>query len=127
MKVLRPSINISLLVMMLFAFTSMHAQNKAGDPVVKVKSRSERAVNLIWPAFSGDVSQYILERSIDARKFQEVSVVVALYAGDEPVFEFSDKFRNAYEGPLYYRLRVEGLDGSIVYTPVTILKAMQNR
>ena len=127
MKVLRPSINISLLLMMLFAVTSLHAQNKTGDPVVKVKNRSEKNVDLIWPAFTGDISQYVLERSTDARRFQEVSVVVAMFGSDEPVYEFSDRFRSAYAGPLYYRLRLEGLDGSVVYTPVTILKALQNK
>jgi len=127
MNVLRPTINFSLLVMMLFAFSALHAQNKMTDAVVKVKNRSEKNVNLIWPAFSGDVSQYVLERSIDARKFQEVSVIVAMFGSDEPVYEFNDRFRAAYAGPLYYRLRVEGLDGSVVYTPVTTLKALQNR
>jgi hypothetical protein len=125
MKVLRPSINFSLLVMLLFAFTATHAQNKISDPVVKVKSRSEKNVNLIWPAFTGDVSQYVLERSTDSRRFQEVSVIVAMFGGDDPVYEFNDRFRSAYAGPLYYRLRVEGLDGSTVYTPVTIIKPMQ--
>jgi hypothetical protein len=128
MKVLRPSINISLLVMTLVAVTSTQAQNKISDPVVKVKNRSEKNVNLIWPAFSGDVSQYVLERSTDARRFQEVSVVVAMFGSDEePLYEFTDRFRSSYSGPLYYRLRVEGLDGSVIYTPVTILKAMQNK
>jgi hypothetical protein len=113
--------------MMLFAVTSLYAQNKTGDPVVKVKNRSEKNVNLIWPAFTGDISQYVLERSTDARRFQEVSVVVAMFGSDEPVYEFNDRFRSAYSGPLYYRLRLEGLDGSVVYTPVTILKALQNK
>lgn len=127
MKVSRPSISISLLLMMLFAVTSLHAQSKAGDPVVKVKNRNEKNVNLIWPAFTGDISQYVLERSIDAQRFQEVSVVVAMFGSDEPVYEYNDRFRSAYAGPLYYRLRLEGLDGSVVYTPVTILKALQNK
>ena len=127
MKVSRPSISIALLLMMLFAVTSLHAQSKAGDPVVKVKDRSEKNVNLIWPAFTGDISQYVLERSTDARRFQEVSVVVAMFGSDEPVYEYNDRFRSAYAGPLYYRLRLEGLDGSVVYTPVTILKALQNK
>src|SRR5689334_4767297 len=120
MKFFRP-LNFSLLVIMLVAFTSAYAQKKTNDPVVKVKNRSEKNVNLIWPAFTGDVSQYVLERSIDARRFQEVSVVVAMLGDDEPVYEFTDRFRAAYAGPLYYRLRVEGLDGSVVYTPVTTL------
>ena len=127
MKVLRPSINISLLLVILLACTSLQAQIKASDPVVKIKNRSDKNVNLIWPAFTGDVSQYVLERSTDARRFQEVSVVVAAFGDDEPVYEFTDRFRAAYAGPLYYRLRVEGLDGSVVYTPVTTLKAMQNK
>ena len=127
MNVLRPLLNFSLVIMMLLAFSALYAQNKMTDPVVKVKNRSEKNVNLIWPAFSGDVSQYVLERSIDARKFQEVSVIVAMFGSDEPVYEFNDRFRAAYAGPLYYRLRVEGLDGSVVYTPVTTLKPLQNR
>jgi hypothetical protein len=127
MKVLSPSIKISLLVMMMIAFTSSYAQNKKNEPVVKVKNRSDKNVNLIWPAFTGDVSQYVLERSTDARRFQEVSVVVAMFGSDEPVFEYNDRFRSSYAGPLYYRLRVEGLDGSVVYTPVTMSKAMQGK
>ena len=127
MKVLRPSINYSLLLMMLFVAASLHAQIKVSDPVVQVKNRSDKNVSLIWPAFTGDVSQYILERSTDARKFQEISVVVAMFGSDEPAYQYNDRFRTAYAGPLYYRLRVEGLDGSIVYTPVTIVKAMQSR
>ena len=113
--------------MLFFAIASTHAQSKLSEPVVKVKNRNEKNVNLIWPAFTGDVSQYILERSTDAQRFQEVSVVVAMFGSDEPVYEFSDRFRSPYAGPLYYRLRVEGLDGSVVYTPVTILKAMQGK
>ena len=113
--------------MMMIAFTSSYAQNKTNDPVVKVKNRSDKNVNLIWAAFTGDVSQYVLERSTDARRFQEVSVVVAMFGNDEPAFEYIDRFRSPYAGPLYYRLRVEGLDGSVVYTPVTISKAMQRK
>ncbi len=125
MKVLRPSIRIFLLVMMIMCCVSSYAQNKMNDPVVKVKSRSDKNVSLIWPAFTGDVSQYVLERSTDARRFQEISVVVAMFGNEEPLYEFNDRFRSAYAGPLYYRLRVEGLDGGVVYTPVTMLKAMQ--
>jgi hypothetical protein len=112
---------------MMIAFMSSYAQNKKDDPVVKVKNRSDKNVNLIWPAFTGDVSQYVLERSTDAQRFQEVSVVVAMFGSEEPVFEFNDRFRSPYAGPLYYRLRVEGLDGSVVYTPVTISKALQRK
>lgn len=108
-------------------FASSIAQNNVIDPVIKVKSRGDKNVNLIWRGFTGDVSQYILERSIDARKFQEIAVFVAMFSDDEPFYEFTDRFRTSYGGPLYYRLRVEGLDGSVIYTPVTVLKAVQNK
>jgi hypothetical protein len=102
---------------MLIAGASVNAQQKMTDPVVKVKNRSEKNVDLSWQAFTGDVSQYVLERSIDARRFQEIIVFVTVLSNDEPAYEFTDRFRSAYTGPLYYRLRVEGLDGSVVYTP----------
>ena len=121
------SIKIFLLLIVMIAGASTNAQQKIIDPVVKVKSRSDKNVNLTWQAFTGDVSQYVLERSIDARRFQEVIVYVTMMSNDEPVYEFTDRFRSPYAGPLYYRLRVEGLDGSVVYTPVTILKAVQNK
>ena len=111
----------------MLASTSANAQDKSIEAVVKVKSRTDKNVNLVWPAFAGDVSQYVLERSTDARKFQEITVFVAMFGNDEPSYEFSDRFKSSYAGPLYYRLRIEGLDGSVVYTPVTILKAVQNK
>jgi hypothetical protein len=127
MKVLYPSVKILFLIIMLLAGAGIYAQNKATDPVVVVKNRSDKNVNIAWPAFSGDVSQYVLERSIDARRFQEICVYVSMLSNDEASFEFTDRFRTPYAGPLYYRLRVEGLDGSVVYTPVTTLKAVQNK
>ncbi|HUQ64662.1 MAG TPA: hypothetical protein VM101_00805 [Flavitalea sp.] len=127
MKVLYPSVKIFLLIITLIGGASLNAQNKAADPVVIVKNRSDKNVNLSWPAFTGDVSQYVLERSIDARKFQEICVYVSMFSNNEASFEFTDRFRSPYAGPLYYRLRIDGLDGSVVYTPVTILKAVQNK
>ena len=124
---MHPAIKIFLLLIILVAGTSTNAQQKMTDPVVKLKNRSDKNVDLIWQAFAGDVSQYVLERSIDGRKFQEIVVFVTVMSNDEPVYEFADRFRSAYTGPLYYRLRIEGLDGSVIYTPVTILKAVQNK
>lgn len=127
MKVLYPSIKIFILLITLVVNASSYAQNKVVDPVIKVINRSDKNVNLAWQAFTGDVSQYVLERSTDARKFLEISVFVAMFGNDEPSYEFNDRFKSAYAGPLYYRLRVEGLDGGVVYTPVTILRAMQTK
>jgi len=116
-----------LLLIIIVVFAPSIAQNNVIEPVIKVKSRSDKNVNLVWRAFTGDVSQYILERSIDARKFQEIAVFVAMFSNDEPTYEFTDRFRNSYNGPLYYRLRIEGLDGTVIYTGVTVLKAVQNK
>jgi hypothetical protein len=128
MKVLSPYIRIFLLLLITVALSaSSYAQKKVVDPVVKVINRSDKNVNLAWQAFTGDVSQYVLERSTDARKFYEISVFVAMFGDEEPSYEFNDRFKASYAGPLYYRLRVEGLDGSVVFTPVTTIRAMQNK
>lgn len=97
---------------------------KVVDPVVKVKSRNDKNVTIAWPAYTGDVSQYILERSVDGKRFQEIAEFVTMLNNEQPYFEFTDRFKSSYTGPLFYRVRVEGLDGGIVYTPITILKAV---
>jgi hypothetical protein len=99
-------------------------RSKVSDPVVKVISRSDRHVSIAWPAYSGDVSQYILERSIDGKRFVELTAVVTVMSNEDPYYEFTDRFKSSYTGPLFYRVRVEGLDGGVLYTPVTILKAV---
>jgi hypothetical protein len=95
------------------------------QPFIKIRGRAERKVALAWPSFSQDVSHYVIERSTDGRRFQEVGLLFTVGA-EEPRFDFTDKFRANYTGPLYYRLRVEFLDGNAVYTPVTIMKAIVN-
>ena len=128
MKVLQPSIKVFLFLLIALVISApSFSQNKVVDPVVKVLNRSDKNVSLAWQAFTGDVSQYVLERSTDARKFHEISVFVAMFSNDEPSYEFNDRFKSVYAGPLYYRLRVEGFDGSVVYTPMTIIKAMQTK
>lgn len=89
-------------------------------PAIKVKGRSEKKVLLNWSPFSGAVSHYVLERSLDGRNYQEAGV---LFTGDweeEPEYFFTDKLRRSYAGPLYYRLRVVGLDGTEIYTVPSI-------
>ena len=126
MKVLYLSLKISLVVSAILMSVSLQAQSKTHvqEEVVKIKSRSDKGVNVIWPAYQGDVSQYILERSVDGKRYQEVSAFVAVMSNEEPYYEFNDRFKLAYTGPLFYRVRIEGLDGQMIYTPVTILKAM---
>src|SRR5690606_9276207 len=87
---------------------------KGVDPIVKVKGRAETKVLLHWAPFKGAVSHYVLERSTDGRNYQEAGV---LFTGDweeEPEYFYTDRFRRPYQGPLYYRLRVVGLEGSVI-------------
>ena len=74
------------------------------------------------PMGSG-VSHYVLERSFDGRTFEEQGL---FFTGDwdaETEYSYVEKLRKPAAGPLFYRLRVVGVDGSVVYTPVTIVHA----
>jgi len=97
---------------------------KVIEPVVKVKGRTDRRILLTWAPFSGAVSHYVLERSPDGRQFEEAGLFFTGDWSEEPVYNYSDTFRKPYLGPLYYRLRVVGLDGTEVYTPITVLRAI---
>ncbi len=147
MKTLYPSIfKISASFIALFIFASANAQteglatlNKQAnsveyssakknviDPVVKIKGRTETKIILNWLPFKGAVSHYVLERSTDGRNFQEIGLLFTGESGDEePEYFFTDKFKHAYLGHLYYRLRVVGQEGSEIYTPPSILGVIQ--
>ncbi len=99
------------------------APSESDAPFIKVRARTDKKILLTWMPFQGAVSHYVLERSTDGRSYQESGI---FFTGDwqtEPAYFFTDKFHKAYAGPLYYRLRVVGLDGSVIYTPVTLLDA----
>ncbi len=124
MKALYLSLRPLFFACILLAAKTSTAQSKIIDPVVKVTGRSETTVSLAWAAYTGDVSEYVLERSTDGKKYQEVTAYYTL-TNDEPYYEFTDRFKTPYPGPLYYRLRVEGQDGGIVYAPVTRLNPVK--
>lgn len=124
MKALYLSLKPLLFACVLLAAQTSTAQSKIIDPVVKLTGRSDKTVSLAWVSYTGDVSQYVLERSTDGKKYQEVTAYYTL-TNDEPYYEFTDRFKTAYAGPLYYRLRVEGQDGGVVYAPVTILNSVK--
>lgn len=94
------------------------------EPFIKVKGRTERRIALSWAPFSGAVSHYVLERSPDGRSFEEAGLFFTGDSSEEPIYNYSDTFRKPYLGPIFYRLRVVGLDGSEIYTPVTVLRAI---
>jgi hypothetical protein len=139
MKTLYPSIQkISALLMAVAIVGAVNAQqgeyalntrstasyttqpNKLAGPVVRIMARSANKIVLKWAPFSEGVSHYVLERSPDGRRFEEVGHFFSGEWGNEPVYTYTDKFRRAYAGPVFYRLRVVGMDGSEVYTTVTI-------
>jgi len=122
MKAFYLSLRLLVFACILLVAQTSNAQDKIVDPVVKVKGRTDKMVGLTWMAYTGDVSQYVLERSIDGKKYVEVAAFFTL-SNDEPFYEFTDRFKTPYPGPLYYRLRVEGQDGGMLYAPVTILHA----
>jgi hypothetical protein len=107
--------------------TSSIPNNKPGaaDRVIKVKGRLENKVGLMWAPFIGDVSHYVLERSTDGKKFNEIALFFTGDSGEETMYHYTDKLRRSYGGALYYRLRVEGLDGTVILTPVTSLNAVR--
>ncbi len=99
-------------------------QGNVIEPVIKVKGRTDRRILLSWAPFPGAVSHYVMERSADGRLFEEAGLFFTGDWGEEPMYNYPDTFRKPYLGPLFYRLRVVGLDGSEIYTPVTVLQAI---
>jgi hypothetical protein len=139
MKTLYPSIQkISALVMAIAIAGSVNAQkgdyalnsrsttsysaqpNVVAGPVIRIMARSANKIVLKWTPFSEGVSHYVLERSADGRRFEEAGLFFTGEWGNEPVYTYTDKLRRAYAGPVFYRLRVVGQDGSELYTTVTI-------
>ena len=91
--------------------------------VINILERSASQVALSWAPFPGAVSHYVLERSIDGKNFQEAGVFFTGEWLEEPVYRYTDRLRKRYTGPLFYRLRVVGMNGDEQYTWPTILKA----
>ena len=93
--------------------------------VIRINGRNERQVMLNWSPFAGGVSHYVLERSGDGRHYEEAGVLFTGDSDDEPQYYYTDKLRKPYAGPLYYRLRVVGLDGTELYTLPSISGSLQ--
>lgn len=96
------------------------AKKSVTESVVKIKARTASKVLLTWAPFQGAVSHYVLERSTNGRNFYEAGLLFTGEWDNEPEYAFTDNLRVNYNGPLYYRLRVVGLDESEITTPVTI-------
>ena len=97
------------------------AKKEVKESVVKVKTRTSSKVLLTWAPFNGAVSHYVLERSTNGYNYYEAGILFTGESANEPEYIFTDNLRVSYNGPLYYRLRVVGLDESEIITPVTIM------
>lgn len=95
----------------------------ASEPYIKVKGKTDRKILLSWAAFPGGVSHYVLERSFDGHTFDEQGIFFTGDWEDQTEYSYVEKLRRPAVGPLFYRLRIVGVDGSVVYTPVTIFNA----
>jgi len=95
--------------------------------VIQIRARSERQAMLHWAPFREGVSHYVLERSIDGRQYAEAGVFFTGEWGNEPDYFFTDKFGRPYTGPLFYRLRVVGVDGSEVYSLPSICEPQRGQ
>lgn len=91
-------------------------ESKRVSAAILIGPRTEQQIMLRWAPFAGAVSHYVLERSVDGKNYMEAGVFFTGEWSEEPEYIFTDKFRKAYSGPLFYRLRVVGLDGTEVYT-----------
>ncbi len=97
------------------------APKKAEESTVKVKTRTASKVLVTWAPLKSDVSHYVLERSTNGYNFYEAGILFTGEQETEPEYAFTDNLKVNYNGPLYYRLRVVGLDESEYTTPVTIM------
>jgi hypothetical protein len=130
--------HISILLIALIITSAVHAQQREMDVIaeqslttyssnqatagqaIRIVGRNDQKVVLTWAPFKGAVSHYTLERSFDARVFHEACVFFTGDWNEEPDYVYHDKLKSSYAGPLYYRLKVTGLDGTEVYTSVSV-------
>jgi hypothetical protein len=97
--------------------------SEKNEPYIKIQGRTDRKIVLSWAPFAGGVSHYVLERSMDGRTFEEAGIFFTGDWDNEQEYFYTEKFHKPYSGPLFYRLRVVGVEGSVIYTPVTIMNA----
>lgn len=90
------------------------------ESVVKIRTRTASKILVTWAPLKSDVSHYVLERSTNGHNFYEAGILFTGEQQTEPEYAFTDNLKVNYSGPLYYRLRVVGIDESEYTTPVTI-------
>src|SRR5205814_1598425 len=82
----------------------------------------QQTVNLQWvTASEKGVKNSVIEKSSDNNQYKDLATVIAENSGEYAVtYNYEDKF--PVQGINYYRLRIEGLDGSVTYSAVAFAK-----
>lgn len=102
----------------------------SGNPVLPVSLISFTGQNkgteilLAWTVEGiEDVNEFVLEKSIDGIKFNSIGVVKPYQNSRQYIFADT----KPGTGPLYYRLKITGLNGSITYSTVVYFNNHHNQ
>lgn len=143
--------NISLSRVFLLAaiLTSLTAAKQPGAVLTKTNIRSEkqqalvnwridgldftaklveRIADLQWHSIEpGKVGYYTIEKSDNGSKFREVAI---LLTGEnevaEQVYRYQDKLRTSESNKIYYRVRLNYIQGNVQYSDIKCLQRVAN-
>ena len=111
---------IPMFVVLIAASFTTDTTNKK-ESVVVIKSRTQSKILLNWQPLPGDISHYVIERSVNGRGYYDAGLVFTDEVTRELEYFFTDDLKMNYGGALYYRLRVVKMDKSETITPVTVV------
>jgi len=81
-----------------------------------------QTVNLQWITVSEKgVKDFVIEKSSDNNKYKDIDSLDALNnAGSTKTYNYEDRY--PAQGINYYRLRITGVDGSVIYSAIASIK-----
>ncbi len=84
---------------------------------------------LNWSTVAGEYDHYVIERSLDGEKYEEIGTVNNNAAISDGQFNFRDHFRTsiALNNDFYYRLKQVESNGNVVYSKVLIARMFNTR
>jgi len=84
---------------------------------------------LNWSTIAGEYDHYIIERSLDGQKYEEIGTVKNDATVSDGQFNFRDHFRTAIalNNDFYYRLKQVEANGDMVYSKVLIARMFNTR
>ncbi|MBI1343185.1 MAG: T9SS type A sorting domain-containing protein [Terrimonas sp.] len=80
--------------------------------------------NLKWSTASEiNVSHFVVEKSLDGKHYQDAALVFAYGNSSQPKeYTFNDDVSAISSGILYYRLKMQDMDGTYVYSNVRMIR-----